>query len=392
MKKARMRTLLSVVVSSALLLFLVGCGAPGTPDSSSAADSSVGLGVSAESTTTTSAISDSDTATTTEGAVATMTAPNAKATNTTTKKTAATKTTAKISQTTTMSAQTTTKTAPTNAVKPGDEAYRLVQDAIQKVVNKTYFDVAFTGDVSRYVNGTYQPMEEYAGHGIFAPGFPISVLRHMEFYSTVHPSATNFVMCQHNQAVFYSHIMGDNKQTGQAAWSKKSFAVNELSENIALAEAAVAELRQLPSAPCAANAEIKQDTKYGAQSKNRSVVLTVPAAEFSQLYANSIRFFAFIMLEPDKTLQYTVSDGEVKYIINEEGYLYDMELHYSMNATGTKNGTPYQEKLQVSTDMRVVNYKEDSVLYNICDCLFSTEYEKVDNPGLIYYATLPTLS
>ena len=213
----------------------------------------------------------------------------------------------------------------------------------------------------------------------------------MVFSSTVRRGAAALYMCQHDKDVFYSHILG-NDEKGHNVWSKKRFTANGLTENFALTEASVAELRHLPSAKNAINAEILPNTKYSSNNNGRSVTIPVPAAEFAQLYENSIRHFAFMILEPDNTLKYTVHDCKVKYIIDEEKCYYDVELMYHMEVTGTKGDQPYQKSLKVFTSMLLFDYSKETAPEHNCYLPDSTEYEKIDNPGWVYYSTLPTLS
>ena len=375
MKRASLHSFLSLATSATLLLLLFGCGTPGTSEVSFPADGNGDLVFTTDGTTGTSAESAATTTTTAE--------------TTTTSTTSATTTTTTTTQTTTATTKATTTTTrrpkpQIDVSGPEYEGYRLVRDAVNKLQNKKYFSVAFREESDSYDNGTPEPFNGFEANGSFYPGSSLKEPRSMWVYSLGGDTDIGTLfMCQHDKDVFCSYII--NKQD---VWAKKRFVANGLTENIALAEAAAAELRHLPSAEKAANAQILPDNNYSG--KNKSVTIPVPADEFAQLYENAIRLFAFFTMEPDNTLKYTVRDCEVKYIINEEGYPYDTILRYYMDITGTKDGQPYQKRLKIWASMRLINYNSDTPPEHRCDWP-TAEYETIDNPGALYLSTLPLL-
>lgn len=355
MTKSRMRTMVSLIVSVALLLLLFGCQTTATIDD-----------LSAEDITGTS--------------VATETKTTVKVTTTTTKVTTTKpKTTATKPKTT--AAQ--TKKTQEDVSGPEYKGYRLVRDAVNKIQNKKYFKIIFTGDYQSYQGGQWVCLNEYVGHGQFAPGSPLSVQREMTMSTQVGNRMLTVDLWQKNNQAFYTYI-----HTSWGDRAKNRFITNTLTENLALADAVAGELRQLPSAKNAINAKIETNTKY-AMGVNQSVTIPVSGEEFSKLYNNCIGFFALVNLKPDATLKYKVREGEVKYIITPDGYLYDTELRYYLEVTGTENGKPYQDTFWVYHSMRLDNYKEDTPLKSEWQASVSNEYETIDNPGWIYYPVLP---
>ena len=392
MKMIKIRTVLSLVISVALALLLFGCESSVVSDASSHTDKTD----SSDSSADISSVSASETT----SAAETSSAATSSAASSTSKTTS--KASSKVSSKTPSKASSAavSSTIATAVIKPPSfstplypqedisgpeyEGYRLVAEAVKKIQNWKYFNISFYGGYDAYEEGVLVPVADYQGHGHFAPGSPTSVERHMTFFS---PDSSSLFMCQHGNDVFYTHLLGRDENR-KKIYAKKRFVATAVTENIALTEAAVSELRHLPSARNAVNVEILPSAKY------RSVTIPIPAEEFSKLYEYSIRHFAFVVLEPDSTLKYTVRDCQVMYIINEEGYAYQTQLNYIMDVTGTKDGQPYQKTLKIFTYMQLSQLDTYKNEYSSLSCghLDSTIYEKIDNPGWVYGSALPTLS
>ena len=114
--------------------------------------------------------------------------------------------------------------------------------------------------------------------------------------------------------------------------AKKTFTSKKLEGHLALAEASVVEFVHLPSPAHFVDTTIEASNRYPGEYL--CVTVSVPDEEFAGLFANSILFSGAMFLEEERSLQYTVSNALVEYIIHPEGYLYDMRLRYDVKTDG----------------------------------------------------------
>ena len=137
-------------------------------------------------------------------------------------------------------------------------------------------------------------------------------------------------LCQHGDRVYYSYNEYD--KSGNMREAKKTFTSKKLEGHLALAEASVVEFVHLPSPAHFVDTTIEASNRYPGEYL--CVTVSVPDEEFAGLFANSIRFSGAMFLEEERSLQYTVSNALVEYIIHPEGYLYDMRLRYDVKTDG----------------------------------------------------------
>ncbi len=241
-----------------------------------------------------------------------------------------------------------TTTAPKTTVAkttaaPVSESYAFIRDAMAKVNKKEIWHVIFKTDIEIYENGAMTNAGETLDSVAFMPSAPTSAARRLDLSMNTFSPPPQYLLelGQKDGWCFYSY-----NPNGKRLYHK--FRTNTLTGYQRMAEKAVLEMVELPSASFAAGVELQDKIPDFASYQQKCLKLSLSGAEFKKTYEDMVRYVFTKLPQVAMTADFTISDNSVEYYALADGKYTGMVLRYTVDVQATRDGKPYKEQHRVT--------------------------------------------